>query len=40
MSMSGADVDFWVDADHDLGDALLQAARFRSRPMICSAASH
>ena len=37
MSMSGSDVDFWVDATHDLGGALLEAARFRSRPMICMA---
>lgn len=37
MSMSGADVDFWVDAEHDLGGAILQAARFRSRPLICMA---
>lgn len=37
MSMSGADVDFWVDADHDLGGAVLQAARFRPRPLICMA---
>jgi nucleotide-binding universal stress UspA family protein len=37
MSMSGADVDFWVDTSHDLGGALLEAARFRTRPMICMA---
>lgn len=37
MSMSGADVDFWVDATHDLGGALLEAARFRTRPLICMA---
>jgi nucleotide-binding universal stress UspA family protein len=37
MSMSGADVDFWVDTKHDLGGALLEAARFRSRPIICMA---
>lgn len=37
MSMSGADVDFWVDTSHDLGEALLEAARFRSRPLICMA---
>lgn len=37
MSMSGADVDFWVDATHDLGHALLEAARFRTRPIICMA---
>jgi nucleotide-binding universal stress UspA family protein len=37
MSMSGADVDFWVDTSHDLGGALLEAARFRTRPLICMA---
>ena len=37
MSMSGADVDFWVDTEHDLGGALLEAARFRTRPLICMA---
>lgn len=37
MSMSGADVDFWVDANQDLGTALLEAAKHRSRPMICMA---
>jgi nucleotide-binding universal stress UspA family protein len=37
MSMSGADVDFWVDTNLDLGSALLEAARFRSRPLICMA---
>jgi nucleotide-binding universal stress UspA family protein len=37
MSMSGADVDFWVDTSHDLGGALLEAARFRTKPMICMA---
>jgi nucleotide-binding universal stress UspA family protein len=37
MSMSGADVDFWVDTNHDLGGALLEAARFRTRPLICMA---
>lgn len=37
MSMSGADVDFWVDPQHDLGDALVEAAGFRSNPIICIA---
>jgi len=37
MSMSGADVDFWVDVDHDLGDALVEASRFRANPMVCIA---
>jgi nucleotide-binding universal stress UspA family protein len=34
-SLSGPDVDFWVDADHDLGNALVAAAGFRSHPIIC-----
>ncbi len=37
MSMSGSDVDFWVDEKHDLGDALVEAAAYRSNPMICIA---
>ncbi len=37
MSMSGSDVDFWVDPDHDLAGALLEAARFRERPLLCVA---
>lgn len=37
MSMSGADVDFWVDVNHDLGDALVEASKFRAHPMICLA---
>jgi len=35
MALSGADVDFWVDTDRSLGQALVEAARFRSRPVIC-----
>jgi len=34
MSMSGADVDFWVDLDVDVGDALVDAVRYRSRPIV------
>ncbi len=37
MSMSGSDVDFWVDTNHDLGEALVEASKFRSNPMICIA---
>lgn len=37
MSMSGADVDFWVDVHHDLGDALVEASKFRSKPVVCIA---
>lgn len=35
MSLSGADVDFWVDLDHSLGIALVEAAKFRSNPIVC-----
>lgn len=35
MTLSGADVDFWVDLDHSLGVALVEAAKFRSRPILC-----
>ena len=35
MSMSGADVDFWVDVGGSVGHALVEAARFRDDPIIC-----
>jgi nucleotide-binding universal stress UspA family protein len=35
MSMSGADVDFWVDLEHSLGRALVEAAKFRPDPIVC-----
>lgn len=35
MTLSGADVDFWVDLDHSLGLALVEAAKFRAKPIIC-----
>jgi len=35
MSMSGTDVDFWVDVNHSLGGALVEASKFRPRSMIC-----
>src|SRR5690606_17866713 len=35
MSMSGADVDFWVDLEHSLGRAIVEAARLRSDPIVC-----
>ena len=35
MSLSGADVDFWVDTDHTLPQALIAAAEYRSAPVIC-----
>jgi nucleotide-binding universal stress UspA family protein len=35
--MSGADVDFWVDVNHSLGGALVEASKFRPRSLICLA---
>lgn len=35
MSLSGADVDFWVDLEHSLGQALVEAAKFRPNPVLC-----
>jgi nucleotide-binding universal stress UspA family protein len=37
MSMSGADVDFWVDVNRSLGDAIVEATRFRTKPLVCIA---
>lgn len=37
MSMSGADVDFWVDTEHSAGRALVEAARHRADPIVCIA---
>jgi nucleotide-binding universal stress UspA family protein len=34
MSMSSADVDFWVDINRDLGESLLEATRYRPNPLI------
>jgi nucleotide-binding universal stress UspA family protein len=35
MSMSGADVDFWVDLDHSLGRAIVEASKFRPNCIVC-----
>ena len=35
MSLSGADVDFWVDTNVSLGRALLDAAEHRKSPILC-----
>ena len=32
--MSGDDVAFWVDPNHELGEALVEAAKFRDNPAI------
>ena len=40
IAKSGADVDFWVDAHAELGDAVLEATRYRSEPIICMASRY
>lgn len=35
MSMSGADVEFWVDTEHTIAENILEASRHRSRPILC-----
>ena len=40
IAKSGADVDFWVDLDHDLDAALVAAAVHRSRPVVCVASRY
>lgn len=37
MSMSGADVDFWVDVNRDMGESLVEATRYRPNPLIAIA---
>jgi nucleotide-binding universal stress UspA family protein len=37
MSMSSSDVDFWVDVNRDLGEALLEATRYRPNPLLAIA---
>jgi nucleotide-binding universal stress UspA family protein len=34
MSMSGADVDFWVDLDNELGTGVVEAARHRTNSIV------
>lgn len=38
MQRSGADIDFWVDANVSVGRALLDAAAHRDAPIICLSA--
>ena len=40
ISMSGADIDFWVDLDHEIGPALALAAGYRQRSVICVASRY
>jgi len=35
ITMSGADVDFWVDPGHSMGEALVRSAANRDHPLIC-----
>ena len=37
IAKSGADVDFWVDLDTDIGSALMEAAAHREGSVICVA---
>ncbi|MCU0311945.1 MAG: hypothetical protein MUE36_13490 [Acidimicrobiales bacterium] len=37
ISQSSTDIDFWVDLDHDIGEALVLAARYRPNSIICAA---
>ncbi len=37
MAKSGTDVDFWVDLDTDIGEALLSAVEHRDSPIVCVA---
>jgi hypothetical protein len=39
ISQSAADVEFWVDLEHSLADAVLMAASFRPDPIICAASA-
>lgn len=40
ISKSGADVDFWVDPDMELGAAVVEATKFRADPLICVASRY
>ena len=40
IAKSGADVNFWVDPNVEPADALLEATRFRSDPLICLASRY
>lgn len=34
-SMSGSDVDYWIDTEHTIAENLLEASRHRPRSIIC-----
>ncbi len=40
ITKSGADVDFWVDLERSLDEALVEAARHRADPIVCVAVRH
>lgn len=35
ISMSGPDVDFWVDTEGSVGEAVVRAAEHRAAPVVC-----
>ena len=37
IAQSGADIEFWVDLDHEIGEAVIIAASFRPNSVICTA---
>lgn len=37
MSMSGSDVDFWVDTEHTIGENVIDAAKHRPNSIVCIA---
>lgn len=40
MSKSGADIDFWLDRNMELGAAVVEATRFRADSLICVASRY
>jgi len=40
IAQSGADIDFWVDLEQPIGDALVAAALHRPNSVICAASRH
>jgi nucleotide-binding universal stress UspA family protein len=40
IAKSGSDIDFWIDPELELGDAVLEATKFRADPIICMASRY
>ncbi len=40
IAQSGADIEFWVDLDHGIGEAVVIAASFRPNSVICTASRY